>query len=336
MKNNKVLIVGGAGFIGHNLAIYLKKKKFNILTVDSLKINNLEHVKKNIKNKNQKKLYTNFINDRLKFLKKNKIPLKICDATNKSKISKIFKNFKPKVVIHLAAVSHDSRSNTNPEAAFQNSHRTLFNSLESAKEIKNLHFIYFSSSMVYGNFKKKTAHEEDECNPIGIYGALKLSSELLVKSYSNVFGNKYTIVRPSALYGERCISNRVIQIFLENAFQKKEIFISGNGKEKLDFTYIEDLCDGVLKIIKNQKKSTNQIFNLTFGSARSINDLRKLIKEKFKNQIFMSVSRNKLMAIRGTLSINKAKRMLNYNPKFDIKKGFEKYYQWYKKIYANK
>ena len=139
MKNSKILIIGGAGFIGHNLAIYLKKKKFNVLTVDSLKINNLAHVKKNIKNKTQKKLYTTFLNERLKLLKKNKIPLKICDATNKNKILKIFRNFKPNVAIHLAAVSHDSRSNSNPEVAFQNSLRTLFNSLESSKEIKKLH-----------------------------------------------------------------------------------------------------------------------------------------------------------------------------------------------------
>ena len=95
--------------------------------------------------------------------------------------------------------------------------------------------------MVYGNFKKQSVLEDSSCNPLGIYGALKISGEHLIKSYSNVFGIKYTIVRPSALYGERCISNRVIQIFLENAFHKKDIFISGDGIEKLDFTYIEDL-----------------------------------------------------------------------------------------------
>jgi len=335
MKNKKILLIGGAGFIGHNLAIYLKKKKFDTLTVDNLKINNLAHIKKNIKNKTQKKLYTSFIKERLNLLKKNRIPLKICDVTRKNEIFKIFKNFKPDFVIHLAAVSHDSRSNANPQEAFENSYRTLFNSLESAKGIKNIHFIYFSSSMVYGNFKKKIACEEDQCNPIGIYGALKRSAELLVKSYSNVFGNKYTIVRPSALYGERCISNRVVQIFLENAFQKKKIFIKGDGKEKLDFTYIDDFCSGVFKIIQNPKKSANQTFNLTFGSARSINDLRELIIKKFKNQIFMEVSRNKLMAIRGTLSIKKAKRVLNYSPRFHFEKGFEKYYRWYKKKYAS-
>ena len=78
---------------------------------------------------------------------------------------------------------------------------------------------------------KKVVDELESCNPIGIYGSLKLSGELLIKAFSNVFSLNYTIVRPSALYGERCISNRVIQIFLENAFEKRDISINGDGKE---------------------------------------------------------------------------------------------------------
>ena len=190
--------------------------------------------------------------------------------------------------------------------------------------------------MVYGNFKKNTVQEDEKCKPIGLYGSLKLSGELLVKSFTNVFSIKHTIVRPSALYGERCISNRVIQIFLENAFQNKKIQINGDGKEKLDFTYIDDLCQGIYKIIQFKNKSTNKTFNLTYGSAKSIIDLKKLISKKFKSQKFYHVKRNKLMAIRGTLSIKKAKKTINYNPKYSIANGFEKYYQWYKKFYGTK
>ena len=184
--------------------------------------------------------------------------------------------------------------------------------------------------MVYGHFKKKKVNEKDFCDPIGIYGALKLSGEILIKSYSNVFGFDYTIVRPSALYGERCISNRVLQIFLENAFNKRKIKIMGDGKEKLDFTYIDDLCQGIYKIIKLRKKSQNEIFNLTYGSSRPILEIKELIKKKFDKQIFLHQPRNKLTAIRGTLSIDKAKKVLGYQPKFNIIKGFQKYYNWYR------
>ena len=75
--------------------------------------------------------------------------------------------------------------------------------------------------MVYGTFKKKVVDELESCNPIGIYGSLKLSGELLIKAFSNVFSLNYTIVRPSALYGERCISNRVIQIFWKMHLKKR-------------------------------------------------------------------------------------------------------------------
>ena len=101
--------------------------------------------------------------------------------------------------------------------------------------------------MVYGNFDGKEVDENTICNPIVIYGTLKLSGELLVKAYNNVFDLPYTIIRPSALYGERCVSRRVGQIFIENAIQNLDININGSGDEKLDFTYIEDLIQGIYK-----------------------------------------------------------------------------------------
>jgi nucleoside-diphosphate-sugar epimerase len=81
--------------------------------------------------------------------------------------------------------------------------------------------------MVYGNFNKKNVDEESNCNPLGIYGALKFSGEKLVIGYNQVFDLPYTIIRPSALYGERCISRRVGQIFIENAIQNKPIITDG-------------------------------------------------------------------------------------------------------------
>ncbi len=335
MSKKKILVLGGAGFIGHNLSIFLKKKKFNVLGIDNFEINNFYYVKNNIKDLTKKKLYTNFLNERIELLKKNKIKLINCDIKDIKKLKKIFDKFRPDIVLHLAAVSHDNRSNINPRETFENSFVTLFNSLDLSKEYSDkIHFIYFSSSMVYGNFKKKIVTENEDCNPIGVYGSLKLSGELLIRSFANVFGINYSIIRPSALYGERCISNRVIQIFFERAFLNQEINIMGDGKEKLDFTYIGDLCNGVYNIIKNPKNSKNQIFNLTYGSSRSINTIKKFIKSKFKNQKFKNLKRSKLVAIRGTLSVNKAKKLVGYKPTHNINNGIQKYYNWYKKKFT--
>ena len=246
----KITIFGGAGFIGHNLAISLKKKGYKCQLIDSLGVNNFKSKKHN-KNKNIK-LFKKILIERFKLLKKNKLKIEIIDLRNLEKFKKKIINYNPDIVIHLAAVSHASISNRDPKYTFDHSLNTLINTLEITRLLKS-HIIYFSSSMVYGNFKGKKVKENNLCKPIGIYGNLKLAGEMMVKSYSHVFKFPYTIVRPSALYGERCVSRRVSQTFIENALEGKEIIINGDGSEKLDFTYIEDLIQGVKKIINTKK-----------------------------------------------------------------------------------
>ena len=139
----KILLVGGAGFIGHNLAVLLKKKKQDVIVADNLKVNSLNFIRKEIKDKNKKKLYNTFIEERLKLLKKNKNLFKKIDAQNKKQLNNVVKKYHPDVLVHLAAVSHDGRSNKNPELAFNNSFKTLFNSLESVKDLKNSFLFFF-------------------------------------------------------------------------------------------------------------------------------------------------------------------------------------------------
>ena len=279
MKNKKILLVGGCGFIGHNLAIHLKKMGANPTIVDSLSVNNiLSFADNDIKNK---KLYSSILNNRIELLNDNKIKLIIQDARDYHAISKIYKDINPDIIIHLAAVSHANKSNKDPHSTFDHSFRTLENTLDYAK-INKTHTIYMSSSMVYGNFDSEDVKEDRVCKPIGIYGTLKYSGELLVKAYSDVFDLPYTIIRPSALYGERCVSRRVGQIFIENAIQDLDVTINGNGEEKLDFTYIEDLINGIGLCCKN-KNAINQIFNLTYGKSKKINELIEVLKKEFPN-----------------------------------------------------
>lgn len=330
MKNKKILLVGGCGFIGHNLAIYLKKKGANPVIVDSLSVNNvLSFTDNEIKNK---KLYSSILQSRIELLNNNGIKLIVQDARDYHAISKIYSDINPDIIIHLAAVSHANKSNKDPHSTFDHSFRTLENTLDYAK-INKTHIIYMSSSMVYGNFDSKDVNEDRICKPIGIYGTLKYSGELLVKAYNDVFDLPYTIIRPSALYGERCVSRRVGQIFIENAIQNIDITINGSGNEKLDFTYIEDLIQGISLCCEN-KNSVNQTFNLTYGKSKKINELIDILKNEFPNIKVLYKEKEKFMPERGTLDISKAKKEIGYDPKNSIETGYVKYISWYKEFWG--
>jgi len=188
--------------------------------------------------------------------------------------------------------------------------------------------------MIYGDFIGGHVDEETPCEPIGIYGALKFGGEKLVIAYNQAFDLPYTIIRPSALYGERCVSRRVGQIFIENALKGNEISILGDGSDRLDFTYIDDLVDGIIKVIIN-KNSLNQIFNLTYGSSRSLSDIAEILKRNFPNVDINYLPKDKLTPDRGTLSVKKAEKLLGYNPKWPIEKGFQQYIDWYKELINN-
>ena len=331
MNNKKILLVGGCGFIGHNLAIHLKKRGADPVIVDSLAVNNiLSFADDDIKNK---KLYSSILNNRIELLNINQIKLIIQDARDYHAISKIYHEIKPEIIIHLAAVSHANKSNKDPHSTFDHSFRTLENTLDYAKKNKT-HTIYMSSSMVYGNFDSEDVKEERACKPIGIYGTLKYSGELLVKAYSDIFDLPYTIIRPSALYGERCVSRRVGQIFIENAIQNLDISINGNGEEKLDFTYIDDLINGI-SLCCNNKNAINQTFNLTYGKSKKINELIEILKTEFPKIKISYKEREKFMPERGTLDISKAKKLIGYKPINPIETGYIKYISWYKKFWDN-
>ena len=325
--DKKIIIIGGAGFIGHNLAIKLKENNFDVSIIDGLEVNNLTSIIGNYDNLPYPLFSKKIIDSRLNLLSKKKIPLYVQDARDYHLLSGIISKIKPEVIIHLAAVSHAVRSNKNPYNTFDHSLRTLENALDASRDSVK-HFIFLSSSMVYGNFKTKEVSEDSVCEPIGIYGALKYAAEKIIIAYNQVFNLPYTILRPSALYGERCISRRVGQIFIENALFDKELRVNGDGKEKLDFTYIEDLTDGILNIISN-KKSINQIFNLTYGEARQIHEMINILKEYFPKLKVKKVERDNLMPYRGTLSMNKAKTLLNFKSNWELEKGYKKYIQWY-------
>ncbi|HEX9785646.1 MAG TPA: NAD(P)-dependent oxidoreductase [Opitutaceae bacterium] len=330
IRGRKITLIGGAGFIGHNLALTLAERGANVEIIDSLQVNNLLWFSSHDADAQHRELYLRIINERLDLLRKAGIPLHPQDARDYHALSRILGQIKPQVVVHLAAVSHAGRSNKDPYSTFDHSLRTLENALDYARD--NIeHFIYFSSSMVYGDFLTDQVDEEHPLNPIGIYGALKLAGEKIVIAYQQVFDLAYTIIRPSALYGPRCVSRRVGQIFIENALSDSKLRVEGDGSDRLDFTYVDDLVQGVCLAIENPA-ARNQILNMTYGRSRSIRDLIEIIRQHFPRVEVEYIERDKLMPARGTMSIKKAAELLGYSPKYPLEAGFEEYIKWYRAL----
>ncbi len=333
IEDKRIVLIGGAGFIGHNLALYLKKNGADVSVIDGLNVNNLLFLHSSNQHIHNRDLYIGIVNRRLELLRKAHIPLYVVDARQYAELSLAMNNINPQVIVLLAAVAHANRSNKDPYHTFDHSLRTLENALDNARGHAE-HFIYFSSSMVYGNFPPGGVTEDTPCEPIGIYGNLKLSGEKLVRSYNNVFDLPYTIVRPSALYGEGCISRRVSQIFIEEALMGQQITIEGDGEQKLDFTYVQDLVKGIKNIIEN-KKALNQTFNLTYGESRSLGQMASIIREYFPEVNIDYVPKDRLTPDRGTLSVDKARNLIGYDPQWPLEKGYIEYIRWYKELFSN-
>lgn len=330
MKGKRVALIGGAGFIGHHVAMEMVRRGAKVDVIDSLQINNLLSLSTDPTMAKYRDFYTRMVNQRLDLMRDVGVEMHPQDARDYHALSRLITQINPTVVVHLAAIAHANRSNKDPYSTFDHSLRTLENALDSSRE-RIEHFVYLSSSMAYGNFQTETVDEEHPLNPIGIYGALKLAGEKIVIAYQQVFNLPYTIIRPSALYGERCVSRRVGQIFIESALKGEKLRVDGDGAEKVDFTYIDDLVDGICRVVE-QPAARNQVFNLTYGNSRTIKDLLAIVREHFPGLVVENVERDKLMPFRGTLSVEKARKLIGYEPKNPIEVGVPKYIEWYKKM----
>ena len=330
LAGRRIALIGGAGFIGHNLALALAKRGSEPHIIDSLQVNNLGAFSNSDNRDPNKNLSMHLVYERLAALREANIPLHVVDARDYQVLSRSLSEIQPQTIVQLAAIAHANRANKDPYSTFDHSFRTLENALDCARGHER-HFIYFSSSMVYGNFDGEAVSEDRHCEPLGIYGALKYGGEKLVIAYNQVFQLPYTIVRPSALYGERCVSRRVGQAFIENALRGLPLIVNGDGKDALDFTYIGDLVQGLILCIE-KPEAHNQVFNLTYGGARSLNQMVEIMRQNFPGIQVKYNPRDALMPERGTLSVEKAKRLIGYRPAFPLEKGFVRYIQWYRDV----
>ena len=199
--------------------------------------------------------------------------------------------------------------------------------LESAKKHGVERFVYISSSMVYGDFEDQVL-EDDVCNPQGQYGIMKLAGEWLVKDYARRTGIEYVIIRPSAVYGPLDVEDRVISKFMTAAMQNQTLKVNG-ANETLDFTYVDDAADGIVSAA-TRIMSRNNTYNITKSHSVSLLEAAEMIVELVGSGTIEVADRDPNFPSRGALNIDRARTILGYDPKVDVREGIEQYFNWYK------
>ncbi len=333
LTGEKVALIGGAGFIGHNLAITLRQYGADVLVVDNLMQNNMiANVSDPSTDPFRRELNHSFLIQRFELMRDAGVKLKSADARSMIDILDSLVSYQPTKIVHLSAISSAVEARKVPGHCFDLQLITLRNVLEYCRLYTQTveQLVFMSSSTVYGDFETPTVDESVRPRPYGIYANAKFMGERLVRTYSDQYGLGVTVIRPSALYGERCISGRVSQKFVENALLGKPLLLEGGGDGRLDFTYIDDLVDGIIRSMAgfNGRGSTNT-FNITFGNARTIKDLADVVQSVVPQAILEERPRDEIKPIRGTLSVERARSVLNFEPQWPLEVGYKRYCEWY-------
>ncbi|MBS3122411.1 SDR family NAD(P)-dependent oxidoreductase [Candidatus Woesearchaeota archaeon] len=318
----KVFLTGGAGFIGAYIAKKLIEEGDEVIIYDNFS----NYISPLISR------YNKYLEYRLSWLK-NRVTIVKGDIRHKGLLSATLKKYQPKIVVHLAAVPIATISDQLSEDATEVNLNGTINVIEAIKDMDFVkRFVYTSSSMIYGDFQYVPADEEHPKNPKGVYGATKLSGEIITKSFCSMYKKEYVIIRPSAVYGPTDANKRVSQIFVEEALSGKPLVLNNGGTSKLDFSYVEDVADGFILAIKSPN-AKDQTFNITRGEGRSLKEFAEIVKQFIPDIIidYKNVGDDENRPNRGTLDISKAKKLLGYEPKYSIEKGIEKYMEFFRK-----
>jgi len=309
----KILITGGAGFIGSHVAKLLLDQGHDVVVYDSFVHYVYPLEKAHIDNMARR---VAMIQGRARLVRGH--------THDQDYLRRVVAEAQPDYIIHLAAMPLANLAVEHPEEALQTIMTGTMNLLQSCRDLPNLkRFVYVSSSMVYGDFARVPVAEDDPKDPKEIYGSIKLAGELLTRAFSNLYGVQYAIVRPSAVYGPTDNNRRVLGIFCENALAGKTLTVKG-ANQALDFTFVSDIADGIV-LATQHPGGGNQVFNMTRGRGRSIQEAAEIVARLVPGTKIEIVGSDTRLPSRGELDISRARSMLGYAPKVDLEDGLQHY-----------
>ena len=311
----RVLVTGGAGFIGSYVADLLVKKGDEVYNIDDLSGGYLRNV-----------------NPKCRFIKQNLV--------DREKTAEVVKKIKPQIIYHLAADATEGRSQFTPINCTERNYNAFLNTLVPAIKYGLKKIVFVSSMSVYGKQKTPFVETMDPI-PEDIYAVAKTASEQALQILSEVYGFGYTIVRPHNVYGPRQNMadpyRNVIGIFINSLLNKKNYYIYGNGEQVRSFSYIEDVAPYIVKV-GTLNKYNGEIFNIGPEDAVTINTLSnkissiffgRKIPEKLK-PVYLSDRPKEVK--KAFCSNQKAKKVLKYCAKTSLDDGLVQMIDWAKKM----
>jgi len=334
---NKILVTGAAGFIGFHLTNLLLNQNYQVIGLDNLNNYYTPKLKE----------------DRLSHLEKHQnFTFHKMDLKDKSAVDEIFATYRPDVVINLAAQAGVRYSIENPYAYVDSNLTGFMNILEAARNYPVKHLLYASSSSVYGGNKVapfSTNHNVD--HPVSLYAATKKSNELMAHTYSHLYKIPTTGLRFFTVYGPWGRPDMAYFSFTKNIIEGKPIKVFNHGRMERDFTYIDDIVEGIQKLIPLAPKPNTEwdeskddlstsfapykIYNIGNNQPvqlmKFINTLENLIGKE-ADKVYLDMQPGDVL--RTYADVSDLERDINFKPGTSIEDGLAKFVDWYKTYYG--
>ena len=299
IESRKVMVTGGAGFIGSHIVDELINKNYQVAVIDNLITGNRSNLPDNI----------TFYH---------------IDIKEKEHLETVFSKERPDIVIHLAAQTSVGDSVNRPSYDGHNNILATINILDCCKNYKVKKLIFASSAAVYGHTEHLPIKETNPLKPLSFYGLSKLTAEEYIQLYSKIFDLPYTILRFSNVYGERQNSHGeagVISIFINQALKQEPVTIFGDGLQTRDFIYVKDVAAANIAAIEN---GLNDTFNISSNTRTSVNEVLKVISDINRKE-FIKIHHpfKPGEIIDSQLCNDKAINSLKWTPKYSLIEGLK-------------
>jgi dTDP-glucose 4,6-dehydratase len=305
----KILVTGGAGFIGSEFVKQGVKRKDRLVVIDRLSYaGDFERLRE--------------VEKRLKFYR--------MDISNRKAVLEIFKKHRPEVVVNFAAETHVDRSILDPAPFLKANIEGTFSMLEAARQTKGIRkFIHVSTDEVYGEIEKGRFTEESCLSPNSPYSASKASADMIVRAYQRTYGFPAFVVRPSNNYGPWQYPEKLIPVVIIKALKDEPVPVYGKGLNVREWLYVADCAEAIFALIKKAKNG--EVYNIGSGQEKTNIEVVRTILELLgkPDSLIRFVKDRPGHDWRYSLDLKKIKRETGWKPKTDFRSGVDKTVKWY-------